>query len=165
MFFITLFSEGKRPWCWERLRAGEGDDRGWDGWMASPTQWTWVWVDSESWWWTGRPGMLRSMGSQRVGHDWETEPNTVPGVFSEVHQVSWTRECGSQTSHWDCKDKIDLCPQRLCSDNALLSWSRSVGSHRSVSSPQLSTLGTLRQVLWDWGLLWGANLAGELPRP
>ena len=49
----------KRPWCWERLRAGgEGDDRGWDGWMASPTQWTWVWVDSGSWWWTGRPGVL-----------------------------------------------------------------------------------------------------------
>ena len=65
----------KRPWCWERLRAGEGDDRGWDGWMASPTQWTWVWVDSGSWWWTARPGVLRFMGSQRVGHDWATELN------------------------------------------------------------------------------------------
>ena len=65
----------KRPWCWERLRAGEGDDRGWDGWMASPTQWTWVWVDSGSRWWTGRPGLLWSMGSQRVGHDWVTELN------------------------------------------------------------------------------------------
>ena len=64
----------KRPWYWERLRAGgEGDDRGWDGWMASLTQWTWVWVDSGSWWWTGRPGMLQFMGSQRVGHDWVTE--------------------------------------------------------------------------------------------
>ena len=63
----------KRPWCWERLKAGEEDDRGWDGWMASPTQWTWVWVDSRSWWWTGRPGMLQSMGSQRVRHDWATE--------------------------------------------------------------------------------------------
>ena len=52
-----------RPWCWERLRAGgEGDDRGWDGWMASLTRWTWVWVDSGSWWWTGRPGVLWSMG-------------------------------------------------------------------------------------------------------
>ena len=62
--------------CWERLRAGgEGDDRGWDGWMASPTQWTWVWVDSGSWWWTGRPGMLWFMGSQRVGHDWPTKLN------------------------------------------------------------------------------------------
>ena len=57
----------KRPWCWKRLKAGgEGDDRGWDGWMASLTQWTWVWVNSSSWWWTGRPGMLQSMGSQRV---------------------------------------------------------------------------------------------------
>ena len=66
----------KRPRCWEGLGAGgEGDDRGWDGWMASPTQWTWVWVNSGSWWWTGRPGMLRFMGSQRVGHDWETELN------------------------------------------------------------------------------------------
>ena len=66
----------KRPQCWERLRAGgEGDDRGWDGWMASPTQWTWVWVDSGSWWWTGRPGVLRFMGLQRVGHDWLTELN------------------------------------------------------------------------------------------
>ena len=66
----------KRLWCWEGLRAGgEGDDRGWDGWMASPTQWTWVWVNSGSWWWTGRPGVLRFMGSQRVGHDWATELN------------------------------------------------------------------------------------------
>ena len=55
----------KRPWCWERLKAGgEGDDRGWDGWMASPTQCTWVWASSGSWWWTGKPGMLQSMGSQ-----------------------------------------------------------------------------------------------------
>ena len=65
----------KTGW-WERLRAGEeGDDRGWDGWMASPTQWTWVWVNSGSWWWTGRPGMLWFMGSQRVRHDWATELN------------------------------------------------------------------------------------------
>ena len=65
----------KRPWYWERLKVGEGDSGGWDGWMASPTQWTWVWVNSGGWWWTGRPGMLQSMGSQRVGHDWMTELN------------------------------------------------------------------------------------------
>ena len=66
----------KRPWCWERLKAGrEGDDRGWDDWMASPTQWTWVWVNSGSWWWTGRPGRLQSLGSQRVGHNWVTKLN------------------------------------------------------------------------------------------
>ena len=59
---------------WERLKAGgEGDDRGWVGWMASLTWWTWVWVSSGSWWWTGKPGVLQSMGSQRVGHNWATE--------------------------------------------------------------------------------------------
>ena len=66
----------KRPWCWEGLGAGgEADDRGWDAWMTSPTQWTWVWVNSGSWWWTGRPGVLQFMGLQRVGHDWVTELN------------------------------------------------------------------------------------------
>ena len=76
----------KRPWCWERSKAGgEGNDRGWDGWMASPTQWTWVWVDSVSWWWTGRPGMLWSMGSQRVGYDWATELNW--NILSEKKRV------------------------------------------------------------------------------
>ena len=66
----------EKTWCWERLRAGgEGDNRGWDGWMASPTQWTWVWMDSGSWWWTGRPGELLSIGLQRVRHDWATELN------------------------------------------------------------------------------------------
>ena len=60
----------------ERLRAGgEGDDRGWDGWMASLTRWTWVWMHSGSWWWTGRPGVLWFMASQRVEHDWATELN------------------------------------------------------------------------------------------
>ena len=66
----------KRLWCWEGLEAGgERDDRGWVGWMASPTRWTWVWVSSGSWWWTGRPGVLWFMGSQRVGRDWATELN------------------------------------------------------------------------------------------
>ena len=66
----------KRPWCWERLKVGrEGDDRGWDGWMAAPTWWTWLWTSSGSWWWTGKPGLLQSMGSQRVGHNWATELN------------------------------------------------------------------------------------------
>ena len=66
----------KIPWCWERLKVGgEGDDRGWDGWMASPTWWTWVWVNSRSWWWTGNPGMLQSMGlpkSQTRLSDWSS---------------------------------------------------------------------------------------------
>ena len=71
----------KRLWCWEGLGAGgEGDDRGWDGWMASPTRWTWVWVNSGCRWWTGRPGVLWFMGLQRVRHDWATELN-------------WTESC------------------------------------------------------------------------
>ena len=73
-FSCEEFTHWKRPWCWEGLGAGgEGDDRGWDGWMASPTRGAWVWVNSGSWWWTGRPGVLRFMGSQRVRHDWATE--------------------------------------------------------------------------------------------
>ena len=66
---------GKRSWCWERLRArGEGGDRGWDGWMASLTQWTWVWANSGRQWRTGKPGVLQLIWLQRVGHDWATEP-------------------------------------------------------------------------------------------
>ena len=65
-----------------------GDDRGWDGWMASPTQWTWVWVNSGSWWWTGRPGVLWFMGSQRVGHDWATELNWTELNWTEIHNTA-----------------------------------------------------------------------------
>ena len=85
----------KRLWCWEGLGAGgEGDDRGWDGWMASLTRWTWVWVNSGSWWWTGRPGMLQFMGSQRVKHDWVIELNwvitTVQQSDSMIHTHTYT---------------------------------------------------------------------------
>ena len=74
---------GKRPWGWERLKAGrEADNRGWDGGIASPTQWTWVWVDSGSWRWTGMPGLLQSMGSQRVGHDWATEQQGAAAIHA-----------------------------------------------------------------------------------
>ena len=66
----------EKTWYCERLKAGgEGDDRGWDGWMASPTQWTWVWVSAGCWWWTGKLGMLQAMGLQRVRHSWATEMN------------------------------------------------------------------------------------------
>ena len=79
---LTLW---KRLWCWEGLGAGgERDDRGWDGWMASPAQWTWVWVNSGSWWWTGRPGVLQFLGSQRVGHNWATELNWTEPYRSEI---------------------------------------------------------------------------------
>ena len=65
---------GKRPWCWERLKTGEeGENRGWDGWMALPSLWAWVWASSGSWRWTGKAGMLQSLGSQRIRHNWSTE--------------------------------------------------------------------------------------------
>ena len=101
----------KRPWCWERLRAGrEGDGRGWDGWMVSWTQWTWVWVDSGSWWWTGRPGMLRFMGSQRVRHDWVTELN-------------WTEFLWCKYSYQDWKSNItDLWLGKRFTQSVLKSW-------------------------------------------
>ena len=79
-----VLTHWKRLWCWEGLgTGGEGGDRGWDGWMASLTQWTWIWVNSGSLWWTGRPGVLRFMGSQRVGHNWATELNW------HMHMVSY----------------------------------------------------------------------------
>ena len=78
----TELTHLKRPWCWERLKAGrEGDYKGWDGWMASPTQWTRLWVNSGSWWWKWRPGVLQSMGSQRVRHNWANELMVFPVVM------------------------------------------------------------------------------------
>ena len=80
----------KRLWCWEGLGAGgEGDNRGWDGWMASMTRWTWVWVNSRSWWWTGRLEVLQFMGLQRVGHDWATELNWAILSYMKVRTSQW----------------------------------------------------------------------------
>ena len=99
---------GKDPDTGERLKAGgEGDNRRWDGWLASPTWWKWVWVNSGSWWWTGKSGMLQSMRSQRVGHDWVTELNwTELNHYHyqkpfEQFRISWCR-CLSL----GCKTKI-----------------------------------------------------------
>ena len=89
----------KRPWCWEGLGAGgEGDDRGWGSWMASPIQWTWVWVNSGSWWWTGRPGVLQSMGSQRVGHDWATGLNWTES-FKGLHSSAAVVLVSNRSAH------------------------------------------------------------------
>ena len=95
-----------KDWCWERLKAGgEWDDRGWDAWMASPTRWTWVWVDSGRWWWTGRPGVLQFMGSQRVGHDWVTELNWSPKAreprkYIQLHRTQSRAEEGREWMGW-----------------------------------------------------------------
>ena len=92
----------KRPWCLERLRAGgEGDDRGWDGWMASPTRWTWVWVNFGSWWWTGRPGVLRFM-------EWDT-----------TEQLNWTelrRQRIKDCSSWNL---LEANRQETCQGNCI----------------------------------------------
>ena len=91
----------KRPWCWERLKVGgEGDDRGWDGWMASPTRWTWVWASAGSWWWTGRPGVLQSMVLRRVGHDWATELNWTEPESRILRAVLHC--CSGFTIAWFC---------------------------------------------------------------
>ena len=71
------------------MKAGEGDDRGWDGWMASPTWWTWVWASSGNWWWTGKPGVLQSMGLQRTGHDWMIELNWEARWNQYKHKKNW----------------------------------------------------------------------------
>ena len=100
----------KRPWGWERLKVGgEGDDKGWDGWMASLTQWTWVWVSSGSWWWTGKPGVLQSMVSRRVGHDWVTELN-------------WTESATRLDLSWRWRSPAlmrDLTPQSVLGNQTL----------------------------------------------
>ena len=103
----------KRLWCWERLRAGgEGDNRRWDGWRASSTKWTWVWVNYRSWWWRGRPGMLLFMGLQRIGHDWATDlnwsryKNKTP-VQSSIF-LSLDKRWGKKKSLWIWKEDRSL---------------------------------------------------------
>ena len=114
----------KRSWCWERLKmGGEGDDRGSDGWMASPTQWTWVWVNSGSWRWTGRPGVLQSMGSQSqtwlsdwTELNWQVKSDFI-WEFKDVLNL-WTRNV-SQNSEVSCQLLIFLWPYILQSVDRL----------------------------------------------
>ena len=123
----------KRPWSWERLKVGEGDDRGWDGWMASLTQWTGVWADSGSWWWTGRPGVLQYMGSQRVGHDWATELSKYSTCFTSFHL------CGNSFS-------VEPKSQRLVADHRFNGWDS------ALSLPPL-----------DLNLRWGTEAPFQAP--
>ena len=85
----------RADWCWERLRAGEeGHNRGWDGWMASPTQWTWVWVNSGSWWWTGRPRVLRFTGSQ------ESDPTEGLNWTELMHEKVYISSSRERSTYW-----------------------------------------------------------------
>ena len=93
----------KRPWCWEGLGAwGEEDDTGWGGWMPSLTRCTWVWVNSGSWWWTGRPSVLWFMRLQRVGHDWVTELNWTEDPMEYILFYMW--------ENWDSGYCDNLAP-------------------------------------------------------
>ena len=118
-------TDWKRPWGWERLMAGgEGDDRGGDGWLASSTRRTWVWVSSRRWWWTGRPGMLQSMGLKRVRSDWTTEqqqqnlpsPHKYWLLFLPVAlQYLFFPSCASYlTSAQALANILFTYPQKLC---------------------------------------------------
>ena len=103
----------KRPWCWEGLgTGGEGDNRGWDGWIASSTQWKWVWENSRGWWWIGRTSLLQFMGSQRVGHDWAIELN-------------WTEEYIGLP--WWLSDKESACQ---CRRHGFDPWIRKIPLRR-----------------------------------
>ena len=127
----------KRPWCRERLKVGgEGDDRGWDRWMVSPTQWTWVWAGSGSWWWTGRPGVLQSMGLQRVGHDWVTELNW---TYNIVHQLyfNWKKEKKSVLSslnslHFRINVSISILIYRRSIEIIGIAWNLQIILERTV---------------------------------
>ena len=119
---------------------GEGDKRGWDGWMASPTLWTWVCVYSGSWWWTGRPGVLRFMGSQRVGHDWATELSECPTFV--IRQL---RTGGFCSCNLLCFTEPDCGP-----------CSRRISSVLPRTAPQNHTVSTPG---------WGEWLSGDNPSP
>ena len=134
----------ERPWCWERLKAGgEGNNRWWDDWMESSTWWTWVWASSGSWWLTGMPGVLHSMGSQRVEHDWVTELNWFSRIwdkylFSEDVERKKKTLCtlGTQIGAATMENNLAV-PQKI--KNRTTVWSSSSTS-RYISSVNENSL-------------------------
>ena len=119
----------KRPWCWETLKAGgKGDDRGWDGWMASPTLWTWVWVNSRISWWTGRSGTLQSMRLETIEHGWA----------SEVRRGS--RQTGHPSAMWGHSEKKAIYEH--------------VGCHQKPNLPSPRSWTSSPPELWDSSLLY-----------
>ena len=118
----TLATWGKELTHWKRqmvgkLKAGgEGDVRRWDGWMASPTRWTWIWASSGSWWWTGKPGRLQSVGSPRVRHDWATELNGWLGEISNKFPFNLTVIL---PVFWHIHEYCEWHDQKPCSEQCL----------------------------------------------
>ena len=148
----------ERPWCWEGLGAGEGDDRGWDFWMASPTRWTWVWVNSGSWWWTGRPGVLPFMESQRVRHDWATELYLagvgLAGASPLPLDVGYLFFCGSQHS------LVDACSAASCNFRVLAGEDVCTSFYSAILTTLENTMNNMerlpckqiqkKQISWYW---------------
>ena len=129
----------EKTWCWEGFKAGgEGDNRGWDSWMASPIWWSWVWVSSGSWWWTGKPGMLQSMGLQRVRHDWVTE--TCPSKTQSEKAAACHLDASPRMIHQHCtrlwklpnirpQTRVSGTPEersRISLSSPVLLWSHSI---------------------------------------
>ena len=147
----------KRLWCWEGLGAGgEGDDRGWDGWMASPTPWTWVWVNSGSWWWTGRPGVLWFMGSQRVRHDWATELNWTETllhnmrafknpIYQAAPRINYIRISGTKAPLFKVSEMIPLHMQVW----KLMFWNVYQPSNFWIKIVELQDWSKSFNVLWS----------------
>ena len=105
----------EKPWCWERLKAGwEGDDRWCDGWMASLTRWTWVWGSSRCCWWTGKPGVLQSMGSQSVENNWETELNWVISTTLSSGSVIHSSVIKFTVDSFKCVFNFRFCVLQVC---------------------------------------------------
>ena len=111
----------------------EGDNGGWDGWMASLTQWTWIWVNSRSWWWTGKPWMLQLMGSQRVRHDWATELNWWANIQKTPRYICFSWDHKNSQFSWDsqCLHRLPFHPPKH-SMYAFLNLSLSLGMYWSL---------------------------------
>ena len=118
----------ERPWSWERLRAGgERDHRGWDGWMASTTGWIWAWANSRSWWWPGRPGVLQSMGSQSVRHDWATKLRKI--YSSDIFNLGWSLKGEQDLALW--RERVE-CTRPVIETRDMLRELRLLGETQRV---------------------------------
>ena len=171
-----------RPWCWERLKAGgEGDDRGWDGWKASLTQWTWVWASSGSWWWTRKPGVLQSIGPQGVRHDWATELNRMGktrDLLKKIEDIKGTfharmgmiKDRSRNSKDLKKAEKIKKRWKNIpksCTKKVLMTWTTTmVWSLTSIQNPGVWRIVSLRkhyyeQSKWTW---WNSSWAISNPK-